>query len=256
MKKISRSTLIIAIVTSIVGCKKTDTYSSPSINDYMPLYANHSLTYQLDSTIFTYYGTIKEVHSYIAKDSIEGTLTDNTGRPSWRVARYYRDARDITAWHPVSTYMITPLANTIELVENNLRFVKLTMPIQDMTNWSGNGYLPYDPYGFDFAHPDYNTLSGWNYIYQDIGKKAVINGFPTFDSNTITVVDSSPDSSNLPPHDPTVFGSRTSWTEQYGKGAGLIYRDIIFEEYQPPNIYISNPYYIGFELKMSIIKYQ
>jgi hypothetical protein len=220
----------------------------------MPLYAGHSLLYQLDSTVFTVYGTVKEVHSYLAKDSIEGTFTDNTGRPSWRVTRYYRDGRDTTAWHPVSTYMITPLATTIELVENNLRFVKLTMPVQDMTNWSGNGYLPHDPYGFDFATSDNNTLSGWNYIYQDIGKKAVINGL-TFD-NTITVVDSSPDSLNLPVVNPTAAGNRTSWTEQYGKGVGLIYRDIVFEEFQPPNLYISNPYYIGFELKMSIIKYQ
>ena len=113
MKRISRNALIIATVISITGCKKTYTYTSPSINDYMPLQAGHSITYQLDSTVFTFYGTIKEVHSYIAKDSIENQLTDNTGRLSWRVVRYYRDARDTTAWHPVSTYMITPLANSI-----------------------------------------------------------------------------------------------------------------------------------------------
>ena len=248
--------LILSCLSGIAGCHKTDSFTGPFIEDYMPLHAGHSITYRLDSIVFTHFGTVWEQHSYIVKDSIENAITDAAGRPSWRMVRYYRDANDATVWRPAGVSMITALPAAIELVENNLRYVKLSMPVQDTRSWPGNSYLPFQPYGpvFDFSYSDHNQPSGWDYIYQDLHKADTINGL-IFD-NTITVACSTSDSSNFPPTDPTIRGYKTTWVEQYARGVGLVYKDVVLMEYHLPNIQVPHSYYLGFELKMSIMAYQ
>src|SRR4051812_3865786 len=98
---------ILAGIIGLSGCHKTDyAYSGSSIQDYMPLYAGHSITYQVDSILYTHYGSVLEQHSYIVKDSIEALVTDAIDRPSWRMVRYFRNSADTTAWQPGGTSMI------------------------------------------------------------------------------------------------------------------------------------------------------
>jgi hypothetical protein len=44
--------------------------------------------------------------------------------------------------------------------------------------------------------------------------------------------------------------------ERYAKGVGLVYKDVVLQEYQPATVSVPTAYYTGFELKMSIIAYQ
>jgi len=257
MKNHFHRAVILAGMIGLAGCHKTDySYSGSSIQDYMPLYVGHSITYQMDSILYTHFGSVLERHFYIVKDSIEGTVTDASDRPSWRMVRYFRDNADTTAWQPGGTCMITPLRSTIEMVENNLRYVKLCMPVQDVYSWAGNGYLPFQPYSyaFDFGYSDHVQLESWRYQYQDLYKKDTINQL-VFD-NTITVACSRPDSSNFPPVDLALAGNKTVWVERYAKGVGLVYKDVILQEYHPVSPSVTIPYYAGFELRMSIIAYQ
>ena len=256
MNKPIRNALILSCGITITGCHKTAVYTSPAIGDYLPLYAGHCITYQLDSIVYTHFGTVPEQHSYMVKDSIENPVSDAGGRASWRVVRYYRNEGDTSVWQPVNAYMITPLASTIELVENNLRYVKLSTPVQDLHSWGGNAYLPFEPFNylFDFSDADHTHPGGWNYVYQDLFTTGRINEL-TF-SNTITVACSGVENTNFPPLDLDRKGVKTVWVEQYATGVGLVYKDIVMQEYQPVSPSVAIPYYTGFELKMSIIAYQ
>ncbi|HTQ67042.1 MAG TPA: PKD domain-containing protein [Puia sp.] len=146
------------------GCKKTDTFQSEPLSDYLQLQVGKYITYRLDSTVFVNFGTQQVINSYLAKDVIDDSITDNLGRPSWRVIRYISDTTGTQPWTPIETYMITATRQDVEVVENNLRFIKLVLPIVDGFSWKGNSYI--DTKSID---PDFTYLDGWNYSYDSVG---------------------------------------------------------------------------------------
>ncbi len=248
--------LIVVLIFAITGCHKTapSLYASnPLTNYYMPLAIGKYITYRMDSLTFYYFGQSDTTNSYLAKDIIEDSTTDNLGRLSWIVTRYLSDTTGMVPWQPTETYLVTPTKGTIEVNENNLRYLKLTYPMANGDNWTGNTYLPTAPFQDHFSFSDQiNTdLQAWNYTYQNVNRPFVVANNTAYDS-TVTVLQVN-DSSGLPIID-TVFASKTYWTETYAKNIGLIYRQTTIWEYQPasPNGTVAG-YKIGFGLKLSIV---
>ena len=114
----------------MMSCKKEkENLSTVPINDYYPLQVGKYITYKLDSTVFLNFGQSYAVISYEAQDRVDAQITDNLGRPAYRVIRYLR--KDSSEdWVPNNTFMVIPTATSIEYVENNLRFLKLELPIK------------------------------------------------------------------------------------------------------------------------------
>ena len=74
-----------------ISCKKEkETFSSESVNDYYPLQVGKYITYNLDSTVFINFGTKDTVVSYQVQDRVDAQITDNLGRPAYRIIRYIR----------------------------------------------------------------------------------------------------------------------------------------------------------------------
>ncbi|HEX9511434.1 MAG TPA: hypothetical protein VF939_13185 [Puia sp.] len=249
--------LTLAFALAISSCKKTTyTYPPSQLTSYfMPLQVGKYITYRLDSLTFYYYGQSDTLTHYLAKDSVEAAITDNQGRPSWRVVRYLSDTTGVV-WTPSETYMVTPTVQTLEMVENNLRYIKLAFPMDEGFSWTGNTHLPYAPYKgfFDFSDDSHLSLQLWNYTYQNVNKPFPV-GNQVYDS-TATVLqknDSINLANNLPIID-TSFASRTNWTETYARNIGLIYRHTALWEYQPPTPNgTQTGYKIGFEVTLSIV---
>ena len=103
----------------ILGCSKTEEFQTEQIADYAPLTPNKYITYKLDSTVFTNFGRTTEVHTYEEKHVVDDQITDGQGRPSFRIFRYIRDIGQ-QQWRSTGSYFITPLNNSVELIENNL----------------------------------------------------------------------------------------------------------------------------------------
>jgi hypothetical protein len=158
------SLLVVFIFLIGQGCKKTDTFQSEPLSDYLQLQVGKYITYRLDSLVFINFGTQQVINSYLAKDVIDDSITDNLGRPSWRVIRYISDTTGTQPWTPIETYMITASRQDVEVVENNLRFIKLVLPIVDGFTWKGNSYI--DTKSID---PDFTYLDGWDYTYDSAG---------------------------------------------------------------------------------------
>ena len=59
--------------------------------------------------------------------------------------------------------MVVPTENSIEYVENNLRFLKLRCRLKQDFSWKGNSYI--DTYSTD---SDVKYLDDWDYIYDSI----------------------------------------------------------------------------------------
>jgi hypothetical protein len=237
----------IILILLFGSCKKEMAdYASLQITDYYPLQEGKYITYNLDSTVFLKFGTTETVIHYQVKDSVDKEITDNSGRKAFRIIRYIRKD-SLEDWRPNNTFMAIPTDNSLEFVEDNMRFIKLKLPFREGFTWKGNNYLSDDSYhGFDFAS---DFLTGWDYIYQDVSVPAAINGI-NFDT-TITVFQRDEFLGQDPAIPGTQYAEKTFAIEQYAKGVGLIYREFVHWEFQGSQSI--SPGFTGFGIKMTII---
>ena len=211
----------------------------------MQLQPGKYITYRLDSLQFTNFGTQVTTTSYQAKDVIDDSITDNLGRPSWRVIRYLSDTTGTAPWIENETYMITATRQDIEVVEDNLRYIKLVLPVVNGYTWNGNSYI-------DATSDTFNVLTymqGWNYTYANLGMP-----YTTLDgtiSSTVTVNQRDETIGN--PSDSTTYSERNYSIEVYGKGIGLIYKNFLHREFQPPNGNTPVAYTVGYGITLNMI---
>lgn len=228
-----------------ISCKKESVdFKTDSVNDYFPLQVGKYITYNLDSTVYTNFGQNETVIHYEAQDRVDALITDNLGRPAFRIIRYLR--KDSTQdWRTNNVFMAIPTNNSIEYIENNLRFVKLRSPIKQGFSWKGNSGI--DTYSTEYG---LTFLDDWDYIYDSVSAPLTINSL-NIDS-TVSVDERDEFLGQSPSIEGTQYAEKTYSIEKYGKGIGLIYREFLHWEYQGPQP--GRPgYYDGYGIKLSII---
>ncbi|HLX93700.1 MAG TPA: hypothetical protein VKR32_18580 [Puia sp.] len=254
MKKFYAIALILGIC--LFACKRSSiNFQSAQLTDYLQLQSGKYVIYRLDSLEFVNFGTQSTIVSYQAMDVIDTLITDNLGQPTWRVNRYLSDTTGTAPWAFNETYMITPTRNDIELVENNLRFIKLVLPIMNGFNWPGNSYIdtnvPIDTNGSVNNDPDLSYFANWNYVYDSVGDPYLTAGGLV--SNSLIVNQTNQyygDSTN-----PAAPSGVTYSQEVYGKGIGLIHKNLVHWEYQPPNIQDPVASYFGYGITLNMISH-
>jgi hypothetical protein len=246
MKKIFTPLIVLAVLAiSFASCSKTEEFTSEPLEDYLQLQTGKHIIYRLDSMKFVNLDTVKT--SYQAKDEIDAAITDNLGRPSWRVIRYLRNVNGTGPWVVNMVYMITPTTNTVEVIENNFRYQKLKLPINEGFNWKGNTYISL--YSSD-PNWDYRFLDDWDYMYENIGAGFTTLGGPV--DKTITV--NQQDEVLGFPNDPQGYSERNFAYEVYGQGIGLIYKEFLHMQYQPASG--GNPAYrLGYSIKLNMLSH-
>lgn len=238
-------------VLIFTSCKKVDSdFTSEPLSDYFPLQVGKYITYDLDSLVFLNFGQnftdLTAIH-YQAQDVVDAQITDNLGRPAFRIYRYLR--KDSTQpWVPNNVFMAVPTRNSIEYIEDNLRFIKLSLPVKEGFSWNGNNYLPDNTFP-SYQFSDRQFMSGWNYTYDSVAVPLTINNL-VIDS-TIKVNEIDEFDGQDPSLSSTQYAEKTFSMEKYGKGIGLIYREFLHWEYQSPQSI--SPGYTGFGVTMSII---
>lgn len=228
MKNFTAALLLIILVA--VGCtKQTETYSTGLLSEYYPLQVGTSILYQLDSTVPAPFGTALVVKSYQAKDSVEAVYTDNQGRTNYRVFRFVRNAAGTSPWTFAATYVATLADNGVEYVDNNMRFLKLKLPLRDDYTFKGHTYIDTKSLNSNVMY-----LDEWEYEYRNVNKPYTING-KTFDS-TITVFQHDETIPDVPFTSSIPYQQRNYGIEVYAKGVGLIYKDFLHWTWQstPP----------------------
>lgn len=221
--------ILIGLIVAIpfFSCnKQPEILKTSSIHDYYPLEIGKYVTYNLDSSLFIDFGRQSIVIHYQAKDEVDAKITDNLGRPAYRVIRSIRK-NEADPWTPSETYMVVPTENSVEVIENNLRFIKLMMPIKQDFSWKGNGHI--DTYS---AEADLRYLDDWDYIYDSVNMPLNINSIAI--DSTIKVFERDEFLGQDPDIQGTQYAEKNYSIEKYGKGIGLIYRDFIHWEYQGP----------------------
>lgn len=238
----------ICTVLIISACKKkTENFQAEPVAAYFPIAVGNHTDYNLDSTLFINFGKKDTVVHYQVRDIVEEQVTDNLDRPAFRIVRYLR--KDETeAWRASLTYFVVPSEQHIELIENNLRYIKLAAPVVQDFSWKGNRYI--DTYSTDL---DLNYLDDWDYIYDSVGVPLTINNI-SFD-NTIKVFERDEFLGQDPATPGTQYAEKNFAFEKYAKGVGLIYREFLHWEYQgaQPG---REAYYEGYGVRLTIANHQ
>lgn len=240
-------------ITSIFlfSCEReVEEFASEQVADYFPLQPGKYITYRLDSTVFTSQGRVEETHSYQEKHEVDAQVTDNLGRTSYRIFRYLRDVAGTQSWRPNGTYFVTPLPNSVEVIESNQRIVKLISPVRIGTEWKGNRFLPENPYGSQFIFSNDDDMVNWNFRIDSTDGTYTFNGRTIDSVITLTQIN---ESLNFPITATASYAFRSLSTEKYAKNVGLVFQEFIMWEYQPnPG---SSPYKVGFGIKRNLLEH-
>lgn len=210
---------------SINACKKsTETLETASIEDYSPLQVGKYITYQLDSVVYTNFGVNKETRTYQVKHLVEAQITDNAGRPAFRIVRFIRKTA-AQPWDSDATFLAVNTGTALEFTENNLRYTKLKVPIRDFYSWKGNSYI--DTYSIN---SELKYMDGWDYVYDSVHMPSTVG---TFVLDSTLRVDHRDEIIGFPEL-PGSYSEVNYGMEKYAKGIGLVYRRFFHSEYQPP----------------------
>lgn len=241
------------LLLALAGCTKheVETLTSEPLSDYLPLVVGKTITYRLDSTVFTNFGHAEETHSYQEKQEVAAQITDNLGRPSYSIRRYLRDSAGSQPWRAAGSFFITPSEKAVEVVENNLRTVRLALPIRQDYTWTGNEYLPYKPYGgvYDFLSDVNFNPSIWEFFYESLGQTVVLNNQSIDGVLTVKHIDEE----SRPVDDIFVTG-KTYSEDKYAKGIGLVYQQLIMWELEPGTDG-SGPFKVGFGVTRTMLSH-
>ena len=177
MKSLFSTVLTASLSVLFIACEnKNETFEVVSSTDYYPLQAGKYITYQLDSTVFTQQGRMEEIHSYQEKQVVDAAVTDAMGRPSYRIYRYLRDAAGTEPWRAAGTFIATTIQGNVEVIDNNLRIVRLVSPVKNGGTWMGNRFLPVEPYSSTYQFNNDNNIADWNFSYTGINDVFTSNG--------------------------------------------------------------------------------
>lgn len=245
-----RLSLLAIFSTTLFSCNEKEELATEALADYIPLTAKKYITYRIDSLVFTNFGRDTEIHKYQVKHLIDTLITDNLGRPSYRVYRFLSDTTGTQPWQPAGTYYITPLADQVELIEDNLRFIKMHLPIRNGYSWKGNKYLPSDPYGpvYNFSNDD--SMEDWDFYFDGDASSFSHRGINYTNVYTIEQVD---EAFNVPITTPSAYAAKSRSVERYSKNIGLVYREYELWEYQPNPGGSGGPYKTGFGITMWMV---
>ena len=238
-----RAYLLFSVLLIAAGCNKSNPLVTDTPADYYPLKTGNYITYRMDSLKFTASGTTVTIFSYLAKEVVEDSITDNLGRASFRVVRYLNDTTGTGEWVPSIAFMVTPTSSgSIEVVENNLRFIKMVNPVQDGLFWKGNVYIDTKS---DTSQVPY--LDGWDYVYDSTGLpyNVLAGTIPE-----AVVVHEADEVTGL--GDNTFI--KTIFSEEvFGKKIGPIYRRFLYSVYQAPNADFPSGATIGYGLTFNMV---
>ncbi len=246
-KKIIYLVIISAVIFS--ACKKETEYlNSPQMSEFVPLEVGKYITYDLDSLIYINFGTKDTTIHYQVKHLVAGTLTDNLGRPGYRIIRYIRKNAS-ESWQPDNTFEAVNTGKSYEFIENNMRFIKLMEPIKNNFSWKGNKYIQILPSSDgSTSYPDFSYLDDWDYTYEDVNQPLVL-GSLTLDS--CLVVNQRNEVLN-DPDNPQVYSEINIGIEKYAKGIGMVYRKFFHREWQPPLQDGSGGYALGYGVTLTM----
>ena len=206
MKKLLAIFLAIGLFYS---CKKDKPVQLPDFGyDYYPDQLGRFVIYYCDSIVY-HDAPLSDTQTFKfqIKEKIDSIYTDNQGRPTLRISRYKKlqQVNDSVypsnqSWTLQDVWWANKTSSDAEVVEENIRFVKLVFPIEINKTWNGNAQ---------------NTNGTWNYTYTEVDVPKTVSSIPF--EKTLHVKQYDSGNNHL---------VNKQYDETYARNAGLILKEI------------------------------
>jgi hypothetical protein len=192
---------------TIVSCKKQSNYVANYQYYYYPLDSGYSRIYNVDSVLFSYNGVyMRDTVTYQWMEVIGDTFHDNLNQVNQKLL-FYRRADSTQPWVFDRQWYALLTTTNLQIVEDDLRYIKLVFPPSLNETWNGNLYLPTTTLDM------YQIFANWNYYYENTDTSFTINGNNL--NNVMTV--SEVNNVNLL--------NKTVRTEMYAPNIGMVYQE-------------------------------
>jgi hypothetical protein len=203
------------LITGSSSCKKDKAIAPDMGYNYFPNQVGRYVVYDVDSFFYDDFNKKTDTFKFQLKEKIESIFTDNQNRPTIRLERYKKNYSATVPYSSMSwvlkdVWAENRTANTSEKVEENVRYIKLHFPVKENQKWNGNSQ---------------NTLAAWDYDYAFFDQARTIGNIK-FDS-VLQVTQFDDKLQNLIEH--------KYYIEKYARNIGLIYKQVIDVESQPPS---------------------
>jgi hypothetical protein len=245
---------IFLMVLAAACGKKSETLETLTAQDLMPMAKGKFITYRVDSLVSVNGGNQFVTKRYRVRYRVDSLGVDNLNQPMWIINTFINDSLGLGQWVQNGQLAVTVLDKRVEVIENNLRVVKLQLPIKQDFTWRGNSFLPDEPYA---AYATSINISLWDFVYTDLDQTERIG---TQNIPGVTTVFHIDESTGVPVTDRTKYASQERSFEKYAKGIGLVYREHYVWENQPnettsgnPPVTSYSPKYVGFGIKMWMV---
>lgn len=145
---------ILAIIFFCEGCKSDVDLDTDRIGlNYFPLEVGLYRVYDVIETNYTVLDVKKE--HYQLKESVADSGINASGNLTYMIHRSTR-LNDMSSWQLDSVWTAQKNTSTAVLTENNVPFVKLSFPVENLVSWDGNrlNSLENETYFYDTNIPD------------------------------------------------------------------------------------------------------
>lgn len=105
---------------------------------YYPDSVGHWIVYDVHKTSIDQSDTTEDIYFQL-KEVIESKFFDTEGRETMRIERYIR-SNETLPWQISDVWMGNLLAGNVQIVEENVRFIKLVFPVVENKSWNGNAF--------------------------------------------------------------------------------------------------------------------
>jgi hypothetical protein len=202
------------ILLSIMqSCKPIYYKVEPEVGlSYFPLQKGHAVTYRVDSTIYDDFGQGNVyTNSYYMKDVVDSSFFNLENKLTHVVLRYMRPIAS-PDFKLIKSYMVVGNNQRVEVVEDNLRYIKLVFPYSTSITWLGNNFIS------STSSSPYDFLSDWDCRYINFGGTHQYENFNC--DSTVTVRQYALVSSDTV--SATAYGEVIIANETYAKSVGMV----------------------------------
>lgn len=153
--------LIVGIAAVLASCKD-DELVPPGDSQYLayfPLEKGYWVEYQADSIVHldtddaNNLDTAIRIYSFQIREVVDSSFIDAEGDLAWRINRYRRlDSSD--SWGFMNVWTAKVSLSSAQKVEDNIRFIKLSFPLDPRSTWDGNAFnsFPLEEYSYENIH--------------------------------------------------------------------------------------------------------
>lgn len=138
-----------------LSCDPVEYIEVKPYQDYFPIEIQKEKKFLVTNIIHNSFG--KDTSSYYLKEIITESFIDLEGDTAYRIQRYWRT--DTTQTYEIKdVWVVKKSENSIQQLEENIRFTKLIFPINKNSFWNGNAFnnLGYQEYSVQSIHTGFN----------------------------------------------------------------------------------------------------